>query len=108
MLTSREQKKLEHYIHDLDVNRVALAFDALSEPNRCLIFRALLKGQSVRVGDLAKVVGISDSLASQHLKILSQAELVDKAKDGKNVYYHVSAKNPLINALQKAVETKET
>lgn len=105
MLTPREQKKLQRYTHDIDVERMALAFDALSEPNRCLIFRALLKGRSVRVGDLAKVVGISNSLTSQHLKILAQAGLIDKAKDGKNVYYHVVQRNPLIGALQKAVET---
>lgn len=103
MLTPVEREKLEHYTHGIDVNRIATAFDALSEPNRCLIFRALLKGQSVRVGDLAKVVGISDSLASQHLKILSQAGLTDKNKDGKSVYYHVNEANPLIGALQKAV-----
>lgn len=104
MLTPREHKKLERYTHDMDVDRLTAAFDALSEPKRCLIFRALLKGQSVRVGDLAAVVGISDSLASQHLKILAQAALVDKSKDGKNVYYRVRTSNPLISALQKAVE----
>jgi len=105
MLTPREQKKLERYIHDHDVDRLAVAFDALGEPNRCLIFRALLRGQSVRVGDIAKVVGISDSLTSQHLKILAQASLVQKTKSGKSVYYHVNNANPLIGALQKAVET---
>jgi DNA-binding transcriptional ArsR family regulator len=104
MLTPREQKNLEQYTHNIDISRMTIAFDALSEPNRCLIFRALLKGQSVRVGDLAKVVGISDSLASQHLKTLSQADLVNKTKDGKSVYYHVNEENPLIGALQKAVE----
>jgi DNA-binding transcriptional ArsR family regulator len=105
MLTPREQKNLERYTHNIDVNRMSTAFDALSEPNRCLIFRALLKGQRVRVGDLAVVVGISDSLASQHLKILSQADLVNKTKAGKSVYYRVNEGNPLISALQKAVET---
>lgn len=104
MLTPKEQKNLERYTHDIDVNRMTVAFDALSEPKRCLIFRALLKGQRVRVGDLAVVVGISDSLASQHLKILSQADLIYKTKEGKSVYYSVSVDNPLIGALQKAVE----
>jgi DNA-binding transcriptional ArsR family regulator len=104
MLTPKEHKKLERYIHDIDVRRLTEAFDALSEPNRCLIFRALLKGESVRVSDLASVVGISDPLASQHLKVLLKAGLVDKQRSGKNVYYHVSTVNPLIDALQKAVE----
>ena len=104
MLTPREHQKLEKYIHGIDVQRIAIAFDALGEPNRCLIFRALLKGRAVRVGDLASVVRISDPLASQHLKILLQSGLVTKQKIGKSVYYQVNAANPLIGALQKAVE----
>lgn len=104
MLTPSEHHRLEKYTHDMDVKRIAAAFDALSEPNRCLIFRALLKGNAVRVSDLAKVVRISDALASQHLKVLLQANLVDKRKEGKNVYYFVNASNPMVDALQKAVE----
>jgi ArsR family transcriptional regulator len=104
MLTPRERKNLEHYIHGIDIDRIAETFDALSEPKRCLIFRALLKEHSVRVGDVAKVVGISDSLASQHLKILAQANLVQKTKEGKSVYYQVDKSNSLVSALKKAVE----
>lgn len=104
MLTKREHQKLERYIHGIDVKHISVVFDALSEPNRCLIFRALLKGESVRVSDLASVVGISDPLASQHLKILLRANLVTKQKIGKNVYYEVDKSNPLIDALKKAVE----
>jgi DNA-binding transcriptional ArsR family regulator len=104
MLTPSEHRRLQKHIHGIDIKRLTVAFDALSEPNRCLIFRALLKGQSVRVGDLAGVVGISDALASQHLKILLQADLLDKQRKGKNVYYSVNRNNPLIDALQEAVE----
>lgn len=105
MLTQREHKRLERYIHDMDVTRLTEAFTALGEPNRCLIFRALLKDEAVCVGDLARIVKISDSLASQHLKILLQADLVCKQRDGKSVYYSANRNNPLVDALQKAVET---
>jgi DNA-binding transcriptional ArsR family regulator len=104
MLTPKEHKKLEQYIQGIDVSRMAGAFDALGEPNRCLIFRALLKNHNVSVGQLASAVGISVSLASQHLKILLQAGLVDKKKDGKRVYYQVNAGDALVRALEKAVE----
>lgn len=104
MLTPREHQRLQQYIHGIDVKRLTEAFDALSEPNRCLIFRALLKGEAVRVSDLASVVGISNALASQHLKVLLQADLVDKRKEGKNVYYQIRTANPLTTALQQAVE----
>jgi DNA-binding transcriptional ArsR family regulator len=104
MLTPREHQNLQQYIQGIDVTRITTVFDALSEPNRCLIFRALLKGQNVSVGDLASVVGLSDPLASQHLKTLLQAGLVHKEKVGKRVYYHVNDVDPLVKALLKAVE----
>jgi DNA-binding transcriptional ArsR family regulator len=104
MLSPKEHKNLENYISGIDVSRTAIAFDALGEPNRCLIFRALLKENNVTVGQLASVVGISESLASQHLKVLLQAVLVERIKKGKNVYYLVNNKDQLVNALKKAVE----
>jgi DNA-binding transcriptional ArsR family regulator len=104
MLSPKEHKNLENYIQGIDVSRMATAFDALGEPNRCLIFRALLKENNVSVGQLASAVGISESLASQHLKVLLQAEMVDRQKQGKNVYYLVKHHDPLVNALKKAVE----
>jgi ArsR family transcriptional regulator len=104
MLSPAEHQKLESYIQGIDVSRLAAAFDALSEPNRCLIFRALLRTAEVSVGQLASVVGISEPLASQHLKILLQAGLVSKQKVGKNVYYRINSQDPLVRALQKAVE----
>lgn len=104
MLSPKEHKNLENYIQGMDVGRVATAFDALGEPNRCLIFRALLKQQNVSVGQIATVVGISESLASQHLKVLLQAGLVGKKKAGKNVYYTVNSGDSLVNALRNAVE----
>ncbi|MEO7364568.1 MAG: metalloregulator ArsR/SmtB family transcription factor [Candidatus Saccharimonadales bacterium] len=105
MLSPKEHKNLENYVQGMDVKRLATAFDALGEPNRCLIFRALLKTENASVGQLASAVGISESLASQHLKVLLQAELVHKNKNGKNVYYRVNNEDSLAIALQKAVET---
>lgn len=104
MLTPKEHTRLQAYINDSDVGPTAAAFDALSEPNRCLIFRALLKSQTLSVGELASVVGISDPLASQHLKILHNANLVRKQKSGRFVNYCINADNKLVLALQKAVE----
>jgi DNA-binding transcriptional ArsR family regulator len=104
MLSPKEQQNLENYVQGIDVKRMAMAFDALGEPNRCLIFRALLKENNVSVGQLARAVGISESLASQHLKVLLQAELVQRNKNGKNVYYVVNGTDALVSALKKAVE----
>jgi DNA-binding transcriptional ArsR family regulator len=104
MLSAKEHKNLENFVQGIDVSRIAAVFDALGEPNRCLIFRALLKNSDVNVGQLASAVGISESLASQHLKVLLQAGLVKKKKEGKSVYYHVNGQDALVVALSKAVE----
>lgn len=104
MLSPKEHQNLERYIQGIDVSRMATAFDALGEPKRCLIFRALLKENNVTVGQLASAVGISESLASQHLKILLQADLVERQKRGKNVYYVINSNDALVRALKKAVE----
>jgi len=104
MLSPSEHKHLENYIQGMDVSRLTTAFDALGEPNRCLIFRALLKKPYVNVGQLASAVGISESLASQHLKTLHEAGLVEREKRGKNVYYQVNSTDTFVVALQKVVE----
>lgn len=104
MLSPKEHKNLENYIQGIDVSRLSLAFDALGEPNRCLIFRALLKKNDVSVGQIASAIGISESLASQHLKVLFQAGLVSRHKAGKVVSYKVNNDDSLVNALKKAVE----
>ncbi len=105
MLTPKEHKKLERYVKGMDVRRMAAAFDALGEPNRCLIFRALLKHDNVIVSQLAAAVGISESLASQHLKVLLNADLVERVKSGKKVYYRIDRSDPFVKALENVVET---
>lgn len=104
MLSPVEHKNLENYIQGIDVSRVAAAFDALGEPNRCLIFRALLKEQHVNVGQLASAIGISESLTSQHLKVLLKADLVNKTKDGKKVYYLINYQDDFAEALKEVVK----
>lgn len=104
MLTPEERKRLEKQIHDVDVDRLTVVFDALSDSNRCLIFRTLTHSQNASVGDIANVVGISAPLASRHLKVLLQSGLLTKTKSGKTVYYEINTADPLVSALQKAVE----
>lgn len=104
MLTPAEHHRLQQHVRHIDVTRMTTAFDALSEPNRCLIFRALLRGRPIRVGDIARLMDISDPLASQHLKVLRQAELVIRERDGKHVYYRVNHRNPMVEALERAVD----
>jgi DNA-binding transcriptional ArsR family regulator len=104
MLTPKERQKLDHSLHDIDIARITAVLNALSEPNRCLIFRALARSRNASVGDIAQVVGISVPLASRHLKTLFQTGLLSREKTGKHVYYTTNTKDPLVSALKKAIE----
>lgn len=80
--------------------QLAATFDALSEPNRLRVFRALLESGAASVGSLARRTGMSDALTSQHLRTLRNANLVSREKQGKHVYYRVNMYNPMIDALE--------
>ncbi|GAC1404523.1 MAG: metalloregulator ArsR/SmtB family transcription factor [Chloroflexota bacterium] len=65
---------------------LAEVFGALADPTRARIVHTLLR-QELCTCDLAVVVGISESGASQHLRILRSLRLVKSRRDGKFVYY---------------------
>lgn len=67
---------------------VAELFRSFSDTSRVRILSVLVNGE-LNVGALAKIVGISESAVSHHLRGLRQMRIVAARKDGKEVYYHV-------------------
>jgi ArsR family transcriptional regulator, lead/cadmium/zinc/bismuth-responsive transcriptional repressor len=65
---------------------LAELFGALADPTRARIIHALLHQQLCSC-DLAAVVGITKSGASQHLRVLRSLHLVKSHRAGKFVYY---------------------
>ena len=65
---------------------LAALFGALADPTRVKIVHTLLR-QELCSCDVAAVVGISRSGASQHLRILRNLRLVKSRRAGKLVYY---------------------
>jgi DNA-binding transcriptional ArsR family regulator len=66
--------------------RMAAFFGVLGDPNRWRILSALAL-QSMRVGDLAAAVEMSESAVSHQLRILRSMRLVRYEKQGRNVLY---------------------
>ncbi|MGB2926845.1 MAG: metalloregulator ArsR/SmtB family transcription factor [Limnothrix sp.] len=66
--------------------RMAEFFGVLGDPNRWRILSALAL-QSLRVGDLAIAVEMSESAVSHQLRILRSMRLVCYKKQGRNVLY---------------------
>ncbi len=73
-----------------DAERLAARFQLLADPIRLRMVYALLEGGELCVGDLAKVVGASESATSHQLRQLRLAGLVRARKDGRVVYYRVA------------------
>lgn len=63
------------------------AMKALSEPNRIKILK-LLQNERPCVGELQDALGLAQPTISKHLKILEEAGLVSRTKDGLWGYYH--------------------
>jgi ArsR family transcriptional regulator len=61
---------------------------AMAHPTRIHILRSLKDGEKT-VNELAKVVGVTQANASQHLAILRQFGLLRTRRDGSSVYYSI-------------------
>jgi ArsR family transcriptional regulator, lead/cadmium/zinc/bismuth-responsive transcriptional repressor len=68
---------------------VAELFRAFSDTSRVRIMSALLDGEK-NVNTLARLVGISESAVSHHMRGLRQTHIVTARRDGKEVYYSIT------------------
>ena len=75
-------------IRPSDVETVAETFRMLGDPTRVRILDALGEGE-LCVGDLARVVGLSESAVSHQLRLLRTLRLVRARREGRQAYYAV-------------------
>ena len=73
-----------------DAEELAGRFKILADPGRLRIIYALLEAGEMCVGDLATVVGASESATSHQLRLLRNGELVRSRKVGRSVHYRVA------------------
>ncbi|MDP3793790.1 MAG: metalloregulator ArsR/SmtB family transcription factor [Candidatus Uhrbacteria bacterium] len=83
---------------------MAAAFKVLSDVNRYRIFRILADQPKISVSNIAKILNISLPLASQHIKILVHANLMEKERDGKKVFPKLEYGNPFVQAIVKTIQ----
>jgi ArsR family transcriptional regulator, lead/cadmium/zinc/bismuth-responsive transcriptional repressor len=67
---------------------VAELFRTFSDTSRVRLL-SVLSAQELNVGTLAKLVGITESAVSHHLRGLRQMGLVKARREGKEVFYHI-------------------
>jgi len=73
---------------------------ALSDPNRVKMLK-LLQRRVLCVCEIQEALGLAQSTASKHLKILEEAGLIDYSKEGLWVNYRLAdgAKSPYVASL---------
>ncbi|MFA5771047.1 MAG: metalloregulator ArsR/SmtB family transcription factor [Patescibacteria group bacterium] len=103
MLSEKEIQKNLQILSDTD-RKMAATFKVLSDVTRYRIFRILVEQPKLSVSTIAQILGISLPLASQHLKILVHANLIQKVKDGKRVFPTIEQSNPFVPAILKTIK----
>ena len=69
---------------------VAEVFRLLGDPTRVALLHALADGGELCVCDLATVVGVSDNVVSQAMRLLRAADVVRTRRDGRRIHYRLA------------------
>lgn len=78
-----------HLIDADEAQALADGFKLLGEPNRIRILYALLDAGELCVGDLAAVVGVTETVVSHAMRLLRGAGIVRNRRDGRMIYYRL-------------------
>lgn len=103
MLSPTERKHLRRLV-STDNSRLTEVFDALSDANRCRLFRLIAQRPGLNVTEAAKTLGLSLPLTSQHFKILEQNRLLHRTKSGREVHYWLNRQDATVSAINKVIK----
>jgi DNA-binding transcriptional ArsR family regulator len=68
-------------------------FQAIADPTRRAILLLLATSQSMTAGAIASNFDTARPTVSKHLQILTECELLKQEQNGREIYYHINAKN---------------
>ena len=71
------------------IEQVAERFRVLGEPTRLRLLEAMRNGER-SVGDLVEAMDAGQANVSRHLRLLHDAGLVGRRREGTTVYYHLA------------------
>ena len=67
-------------------------FQAIADPTRRAIL-LLVASQALTAGAIASNFNTARPTVSKHLQILTECELLEQKQNGREIYYHINAKN---------------
>lgn len=81
----------------------AKTFNALGDKTRFKLFQLLGSNSEICVSQLAEQLSISPACVSQHMKILSEAGLVTRVRNGQKVCYQIANSSPSVSVLKQLI-----
>ncbi len=85
----------------MDDTQILQILKALADSNRLAIIRHLGKGEAC-VCELLEIFSVTQPTLSHHMRILSEADLVEGRREGKWIHY--SIKDATLQAFQDSVQ----
>jgi DNA-binding transcriptional ArsR family regulator len=82
----RVEQARKNTISENELDRLALTYKVMGDPNRLKIVMAL-RNVEMCVCDLAAFLGLTESAVSHQLRRLKDLTLVKKRRDGQVIYY---------------------
>ncbi|HEB79744.1 MAG TPA: ArsR family transcriptional regulator [Rhodospirillales bacterium] len=76
-----------------NARRASSLLKAMSNQHRLMVLCQLAPGEKC-VGDLEKIIGLSQSALSQHLARLRRDELVQTRREAQTIYYSLNGEGP--------------
>jgi ArsR family transcriptional regulator len=70
----------------MDQNKIARIAKALSDPTRLNIYQAIAGCKEMYCGELVEKYDLTPGTISHHLKVLSDAELIESRREGQFIY----------------------
>lgn len=69
------------------------AMNAIADPCRLSILQEISRKGEMCCGDVQQLTGLSQPTCSHHIKLLSDSELVDCRKEGRNHFFTLNKNN---------------
>lgn len=69
------------------------AMAAVADPCRMSILQEISKKGTMRCCDVVDLTGLSQPTCSHHMKLLSQSELIECRKQGRNIFFTLNKEN---------------
>jgi DNA-binding transcriptional ArsR family regulator len=77
----------------IDIRFIEKAMAAVADPNRMSILQEILEKGAVRCSDVVSLTGLSQPTCSHHIKLLSESDLIECRKEGRNNYFSINKEN---------------